>query len=87
MAKVGRPAGTGRKQTGAKEFVYIWQTSESADEVVDKLQKIDGGRPRTRGAVMAKAAKLRKLHVPLKKHTNSINYEELADYARSLEKP
>lgn len=65
-----------------KEFVEVWQSSDNADEVAEKLKL-------SSGSVRGTASQLRKKGVPLKYMRRglrgNVDYGELAELARKLD--
>jgi hypothetical protein len=66
----------------AREFVRVWQSASSVAEVAKKLN-------RTKNACRVRAFRYRQMGVPLKEfpwvETDLIDWDELAEYAESLE--
>ena len=62
----------------AREFVRVWQTSNSVAEVAKQVQ-------RTKNAVRVRAFRYREMGVPLKQfpalEIEPINWDELAEFA------
>lgn len=80
---VGRPANSTKPIISAEEFVRIWQTAASKEEVIEKTGL---SLEMTRG----KAAKLRKIGVPLKKFNSmgtKLDVQALIALAESLQPP
>ena len=75
----------GKKHLAAEEFVIIWQSSSTIDEVMRRTGL-------TRGSATARASKYRSKGVPLKRmHSGSQKYTQekwssLAGLARRVEK-
>ena len=68
-------------------FVEAWQSSESYDEVLDKLGFEDN--PKERSFIGVKASYARKKGVPLKKlprkpRASKVDWDGLADLAKSV---
>lgn len=68
--------------TPAREFVRIWQLANSVAEVAKQVN-------RTKNAVRVRAFKYRERGIPLKYfppvEQESIDWDELAEYAESIE--
>jgi len=71
-----------RSSVTPREFVQVWQSSNSVAEVSSKIQC-------TKNAVRVRACRYRQMGVPLKQFPlldiEPINWDELAEFAESFE--